>query len=87
MDPAYARVSASEHEEIAAAILAGDGARAERAMRNHVGSSGRAMIAAAREAEARRAEVTHRVPQPERRTVSVLSVSRRYDAAVEQVSV
>ena len=61
MDPAYARVSASEHEEIAAAILAGEGARAERAMRNHVGSSGRAMIDAAREAEARRAEVTQRV--------------------------
>ncbi len=64
MDPAYARVSASEHEEIAAAILAGDGARAERAMRNHVDSSGRAMIDAAREAEARRAEVTHRVHSP-----------------------
>ena len=61
MDPAYARLSASEHEGIAAAILAGDGVRAERSMRNHIGSSGRAMIAAAREAEARRAVATDRV--------------------------
>ena len=58
MDPAYARVSASEHEEIAAAILAGDGARAERAMRNHIGNSGRAMIDAVRDTETRCTELT-----------------------------
>ncbi len=55
MEPSYARVSASEHEQIVAAILASDEAAAERAMRMHVRNSGHAIIEAAATAEARRA--------------------------------
>ncbi|MEI9984048.1 MAG: GntR family transcriptional regulator [Aliidongia sp.] len=46
MDPAYTRISAAEHELIAEAILAGDGMRAERMMRNHIRNSGVAMLEA-----------------------------------------
>lgn len=44
MDPAYAAVSAAEHTDIAEAILAGDGPRAEAAMRAHIRHSAGAMI-------------------------------------------
>jgi len=44
MDPAYARTSALEHVLIVEAILDGDGAGAERAMRNHVRNSGVALM-------------------------------------------
>jgi len=46
MDPAYARTSAAEHGLIVEAILEGDGAAAERAMRNHIRNSGAAMLEA-----------------------------------------
>ncbi len=46
MDPAYARTSAAEHALIVDAVLAGDGARADRAMRNHIRNSGTAMLEA-----------------------------------------
>ena len=46
MDPAYARTSAAEHALIVDAILEGDGAAAERAMRNHIRNSGVAMLEA-----------------------------------------
>lgn len=46
MDPAYARTSALEHGLIVEAILEGDGAGAERAMRNHIRNSGVAMLEA-----------------------------------------
>jgi DNA-binding GntR family transcriptional regulator len=46
MDPNYIRTSAAEHEIIAEAILEGDGARAERMMRNHIRNSGNAMLEA-----------------------------------------
>ena len=46
MDPAYARTSAAEHALIVDAVLAGDGARADRAMRNHIRNSGTAMMEA-----------------------------------------
>ncbi len=42
LSPEYYRVSASEHEAIAQAILDGDGPGAERLMRNHVRNSGAA---------------------------------------------
>jgi len=46
MDPGYARASAAEHALIVEAILEGDGAAAERAMRNHIRNSGVAMLEA-----------------------------------------
>jgi len=46
MDLDYDHVSAAEHELIAEAILAADGARAERMMRNHIRNSGVAMLEA-----------------------------------------
>lgn len=44
MEPAYARISAAEHELVTEAILEGDGVRAERMMRNHIRNSGVAML-------------------------------------------
>ncbi|MEJ0066169.1 MAG: GntR family transcriptional regulator [Caulobacteraceae bacterium] len=46
MNPAYARTSAAEHRLIVDAILSGDGAAAEWAMRNHIRNSGAAMLEA-----------------------------------------
>jgi DNA-binding GntR family transcriptional regulator len=46
IDLSYARTSAAEHQQIAEAILEGDGVWAERAMRNHVRNSGLAMLGA-----------------------------------------
>jgi len=54
MDPAYARTSAAEHVLIVEAILDGDGAAAERAMRNHIRNSGVAMLEAMAQQETRR---------------------------------
>ena len=58
MDPAYARNSALEHTLIVEAILDGDGAGAERAMRNHIRNSGVAMM------DALAAEPDHRQGRP-----------------------
>ncbi len=44
MEADYTRVSASEHEMIAEAILDGDGAQAERMMRNHIRNSAIALL-------------------------------------------
>jgi DNA-binding GntR family transcriptional regulator len=44
MSRAYIKTSAGEHELIGAAILDGDAARAERAMRKHIRNSGEAML-------------------------------------------
>lgn len=46
LDTNYDKTSAGEHELIAAAILEGDGSRAERAMRAHIRSSGESMLEA-----------------------------------------
>jgi DNA-binding GntR family transcriptional regulator len=46
MDPGYARTSSAEHALVVEAILSGDGAAAERAMRNHIRNSGAAMLEA-----------------------------------------
>ena len=46
LDPAYARTSAAEHALIVQAVLDGDGAGADRAMRNHIRNSGAAMMEA-----------------------------------------
>lgn len=46
LDAGYARTSAVEHALIVDAILAGDGAAAERAMRNHIRNSEQAMLEA-----------------------------------------
>lgn len=59
MEPAYARVSAAEHELVTEAILDGDGVRAERMMRNHIRNSGVAMLDAV-DASTRRAAASPR---------------------------
>lgn len=46
MDPTYSRTAGAEHQEIAEAIFAGDGARAEATMRKHIRNSGKAMLEA-----------------------------------------
>jgi DNA-binding GntR family transcriptional regulator len=58
MNPEQARPSAAEHRRIAAAILAGDAAKAEAEMRKHIRNSGKAIleaIEAPQTAERRRA--------------------------------
>ena len=44
LDPSAKDESLSGHEKVAAAVLAGDGTKAERAMKAHVRNSGRVLL-------------------------------------------